>query len=68
MEAMPDHEVIGGAMAVLRRIFGADVPDPVGVAISRWGEDKYAHGAYSSIPPGCTGDDYDIYAESIGNK
>ena len=37
---------------VLRAAFGSEVPDPTGMAVSRWGADPYARGSYSHIAPG----------------
>lgn len=32
------------AMAVLRRLFGDAIPDPVASVATRWGSDEYARG------------------------
>ncbi len=52
VEALDDAATVAGAMAALRAMFGADVPDPVGFQISRWRQDRFARGAYSFLPVG----------------
>ena len=65
-----DEECVAGVMRVLRDIFAKNenattVPDPVDVAVTRWGADPYARGSYSNISPRGTGDDYDALAEPV---
>ena len=62
-----DEECVAGVMRVLRDIFAdaTTVPDPVDVAVTRWGADPYARGSYSNISPRGTGDDYDALAEPV---
>ena len=64
-----DEECAAGAMRALRDIFAAsrEVPDPVDVAVTRWGADPYARGSYSNISPRGTGDDYDALAEPVAD-
>ncbi len=47
VEAMSDTETVASAMAALRAMFGADIPEPLGAQISRWHDDPFARGAYS---------------------
>jgi len=68
VERRSDQQVVAGAMQVLRRCFGAKVPDPTGWQITRWTEDPFAFGSYSHIPPGATGADYDIMAEPVAGR
>jgi monoamine oxidase len=62
---LSDDEIISGAMRTLRVMFGGDIPEPVGVLITRWGRDPFSFGAYSHIPPFASGDDYDALAEPV---
>ena len=64
-----DEDCVAGVMRVLREIFAASraVPDPVDVAVTRWGADPYARGSYSNISPRGTGDDYDALAEPVAD-
>lgn len=66
LAAMSDEEVVAAAMSVLRTMFGAGIPDPESSLITRWGEDPYALGAYSYLPPGASPDDLDALAEPVG--
>eukprot|EP00164_Ancoracysta_twista_P001366 GFYU01001781.1.p1 GENE.GFYU01001781.1~~GFYU01001781.1.p1 ORF type:complete len:511 (-),score=141.50 GFYU01001781.1:21-1553(-) len=55
LESKPEHEVVAGAMHVLREMFGRDVahlPEPSQVHITRWGSDEFAFGSYMYVPTG----------------
>ena len=43
-EERPSEEMTEAAMAVLRRLFGDAIPDPVASITTRWGSDEYARG------------------------
>jgi monoamine oxidase len=47
IEALDDAATSASAMAALRAMFGATVPDPLGAQVSRWRQDPFARGAYS---------------------
>ncbi len=47
VESWDDRSTTASAMAALRAMFGAAVPDPQGSQISRWRQDPFALGAYS---------------------
>ena len=64
MEERSDDEVVGEAMKVLRRIY-PNCPDPIASAISRWSQDPFSRGAYTNIPVGSSGVDYDVLAEPV---
>ena len=40
------------AMAVLRSIYGQDIPDPTQFFFTRWGGDGFAAGSYSYVRAG----------------
>lgn len=65
IENLSDDEIRAGAMKTLRVMFGDDIPEPVGMLVTRWGKDPFAFGAYSHIPPFASGDDYDTLAEPV---
>jgi len=46
MEKCTDEDQIKGAMSVLRKLYGDDIPDPIGYHITRWGSNPYAYGSY----------------------
>ncbi|XFA72325.1 FAD-dependent oxidoreductase [Thermosynechococcaceae cyanobacterium Okahandja] len=68
LEARSDQQIIGAAMATLRRLYGADIPDPTRFALSRWGQDPFSYGAYSFIPPLASPADYRSLSEPIGDR
>lgn len=56
LEQRSDRETVNSAMAVLRTVYGADIPEPTDWAITRWDQDAFAQGAYSVIKVGSTPD------------
>jgi monoamine oxidase len=67
IEELSDDEIIAGAMKTLRVIYGAEIPDPLGFLITRWGKDPLAFGSYSHIPPFASGEDYDALFEPVAD-
>jgi len=67
MEAHPDAHILASAVAVLRRRFPA-CPDPTAATVTRWTADPWARGAYTHIPVGSSGADYDVLAEPVGRR
>jgi len=41
-------------MAVLKKMFGDDIPDPIDFMYPRWSTEPWAYGSYSNWPPGLT--------------
>lgn len=68
IEALTDGEITAAAMATLRTIYGAGIPAPEAVHISRWLSDPFARGAYSSLAPGATPDDRAALAAPVGGR
>lgn len=68
LEEKPDAEIIGGVMAVLRRLFGNDIPAPHAWRITRWRSDPFAAGSYSYVPVGATPDDFDALAAPVAGR
>lgn len=68
IESENDDDIVDGAMTVLRRIYGDDIPDPEGWAITRWMSDPFAYGSYSHIPPGASGADYDQLSRPVSGR
>ena len=52
MELKSDQEIVDEAMAVLRTMYGDDIPNPEAVKISRWQSDPFSQGAYSFMKVG----------------
>lgn len=61
-----DDEIAASTMAQLRRLYGAGIPDPDSVVVTRWQDDPFARGSYSYMKPGSVGPDHDDLAEPIG--
>lgn len=64
MEERPDQEIVGEAMKVLRRKYPF-CPNPIAAAVTRWSQDPFSRGAYTNIPVGSCGDDYDALAAPV---
>lgn len=47
---------------------GIEVPNPLQAICTRWGTDRFSYGSYSHVAIGSSGDDYDILAESVGDR
>jgi hypothetical protein len=52
-------------MSILRKMFNKDIPNPVKAVVTRWDQDPFAYGSYSSVGVNGTGQDYDVLAESL---
>lgn len=68
VELLDDQDTVASAMAVLRSMYGADIPDPVSYLITRWSADPYAQGAYSYNGLGSTPKTRDDLAKSIAHR
>lgn len=51
-EVWSDDVIVGSALKTLRRMFGADLPEPVAVRRTRWLQDPFARGSYAHLSPG----------------
>jgi len=68
IERWSDAEIVASALATLRTIFGADVPNPVGHQITRWASDPFALGSYSFNQVGSTPVMRDHLAASVDGR
>ncbi|RDY04287.1 Polyamine oxidase 1, partial [Mucuna pruriens] len=50
VEAQPDEETLREAMAVLRDMFGPNIPDAIDILIPRWWNNRFQRGSYSNYP------------------
>jgi monoamine oxidase len=66
--AMTDAEIVADATAVLRGMFGPQVPGPSDAIVTRWGADPFACGSYANVPPGATPGDIAALAASVGGR
>ncbi|TVY48654.1 Polyamine oxidase [Lachnellula occidentalis] len=51
-EQQDDDATKAEVMAVLKKMFGADIPDPIDFMYPRWSTEPWAYGSYSNWPPG----------------
>ncbi len=68
LENLSDKDAIGGAVDVLRRMYGSHVPDPLNAVRTRWGDDAFTRGAFTFNKVGATGRDRDTLAEPVGRR
>ncbi|PSC69507.1 amine oxidase [Micractinium conductrix] len=66
MEGWTDEEIRDEAMAVLRSIYGQDIPDPTQFFFTRWGGDGFAAGSYSYFAVNNPKSITDTLAEPVG--
>jgi monoamine oxidase len=64
-EAKSDSDIIAEVMGVLQTIFGQDIPQPSDYRITRWSQDPYTFGSYSSQGVASTPDDVEALAEPV---
>ncbi|KAL2330761.1 hypothetical protein Fmac_018342 [Flemingia macrophylla] len=50
VEAQPDEETLREAMAVLRDMFGPNIPDAIDILVPRWWNNRFQRGSYSNYP------------------
>ncbi|CAK9183055.1 unnamed protein product [Ilex paraguariensis] len=58
-------------MAIFTGIYGPkgiEVPNPIQSICTRWGTDPLSYGSYSHVRTKSSGSDYDILAESVGDR
>lgn len=68
VETWADEETIAAAMEVLRRVYGASVPNPVKALVTRWTADPFAQGAYSFIAKGASPKDIEALAKPVSDR
>ncbi|QLP98814.1 MAG: FAD-dependent oxidoreductase [Rhodoblastus sp.] len=59
IEELDDRATVASAHEALRAMFGARFPAPVAAQVTRWGQDRWTHGAYSFNPVGMRPDQRD---------
>jgi monoamine oxidase len=68
IESWSDAQIVDSAMARLRDMFGAEIPEPIGYQLTRWGQDPFARGAYSFNKLGSTPAMRDDLAASLDGR
>jgi Flavin containing amine oxidoreductase len=68
-EEMSHGEVVKQVMTTLRTLFAKiDVPNPVAFKVTRWGNDKFARGSYTFLPPGSTDEDFETLQSPVNGN
>ncbi|MGB0388940.1 MAG: FAD-dependent oxidoreductase [Ardenticatenaceae bacterium] len=68
VESLSDEEMVAEAMAVLRNLYGDDIPEPDAWQITRWASDPFALGSYSFPAVGATRQTRETLAEPVANR
>ncbi|KAK1944643.1 Lysine-specific histone demethylase 1 1 [Phytophthora citrophthora] len=63
-----DKEIAHALFLQLQETFGPDIPQPVGLFITRWDQDEWARGAYSSVTVDSTYEDPDLLRQSVADR
>lgn len=58
IEQQPEEETKAEIMAVLRKMFGDDIPEMTDILIPKWSHDRFYKGTYSNWPIGVTVQDF----------
>ncbi|WP_374563085.1 flavin monoamine oxidase family protein [Ideonella sp.] len=67
-ESLTNQQTVDTAMAVLRDMFGNDIPDPVDYQLTRWDQDPFSYGSYSFYAVGSTRAMIDSLATGVSNR
>jgi monoamine oxidase len=68
VESYSDSEIIAQAMAVLRKLYGNEIPTPINQAITRWHRDPFSYGSYSYLTTAGTAETRGHLAADIDDK
>lgn len=63
-----DEEVVERGLTILRRMFGVELPTPVGFIFTRWLSEPWALGSYSYPALGSTKADRLTYATPVDQR
>lgn len=64
-ENLSDAQIIAEGMKTLRAMYGPQIPDPIDWIITRWKNDPFAGGSYSSNGVGASNDDREALSAPI---
>jgi monoamine oxidase len=68
LDHMDDSSIYEHAMGRLRGTFGYGIPEPQGMAVSRWTADPYALGSYVHMAPGSSLEDCKTLAQPVDER
>ncbi len=61
-----DERIVDSVMSALRDIYGASIPDPTRVRVTRWQDDEFSRGSYAYMTVGSSPADHDRIAAPLG--
>ncbi|ETN19350.1 hypothetical protein PPTG_04694 [Phytophthora nicotianae INRA-310] len=67
-KTLSDDEIARALFLQLQGMFGIDIPEPVGNLITRWDQDEWARGAYSSVTVDSTYEDPDLLRQPVASR
>lgn len=67
-KTLSDHEIVHALFLQLQEMFGLEIPEPVGHFITRWDQDKWTRGVYSSVTVDSTYEDPDLLRQSVADR
>jgi polyamine oxidase len=68
VESQTEEETVGQVMAVLRKMYGPDIPPPIDVVIPVWYNDPLFYGSFSYRPVNFTDEEYDYMRSSVNGR
>ncbi len=68
MDKLAKPQAVAEALDVVRRAFGAGVPEPEAALVTNWGVDPFSRGVYVNLPVGATFDDLDALAQPVADR
>jgi monoamine oxidase len=68
IEGLTDGEIVAQAMAVLRQMYGSQIPNPTGSLITRWRQDPFSYGSYSYAAKDSTTGDRQALGQPVDNR
>ncbi len=68
LENAGKNQLVEQAISTLRQLFGNDIPNPIASIATNWATDPFSYGAYSYIPVSASGNDFDVLADTVGDK
>ncbi|KAG6977085.1 hypothetical protein JG688_00000692 [Phytophthora aleatoria] len=67
-KTLSDDEIARALFLQLQEMFGPEIPEPVGHFITRWDQDEWSRGAYSSVTVDSTYEDPDLLRQSVADR
>ncbi|CAN1347585.1 Polyamine oxidase 1 [Linum perenne] len=66
IEQLTNEAIQGEAMAVLKKMFGEKIPNPVNILVPRWGSHRFYKGSYANWPANYNQEKHDQLGAAVG--